>query len=236
MRMLNINNLSIFYGKIQVLWDVCLTIDEKEMVAVIGSNASGKTSLLNAISGLLTPFSGTVEFLGRRIDKMPAYLIARLGISHIPEGGGLFPDMKVSENLELGAYIHTGEREKKETLQWVYEIFPALAARANQPARTLSGGERQMLAIGRGLMSKPRLCMLDEPSYALSPLLVSEVFKAVRELRGRGTTILLVEQDIKRALEMADRAYLLENGHVVLEGPRELFLQNDHVKKAYLGL
>jgi branched-chain amino acid transport system ATP-binding protein len=234
--MLNINNLSIFYGKIQVLWDVCLTIDEKEMVAVIGSNASGKTSLLNAISGLLTPFSGTVEFLGRRIDKMPAYLIARLGISHIPEGGGLFPDMKVSENLELGAYIHTGEREKKETLQWVYEIFPALAARANQPARTLSGGERQMLAIGRGLMSKPRLCMLDEPSYALSPLLVSEVFKAVRELRGRGTTILLVEQDIKRALEMADRAYLLENGHVVLEGPRELFLQNDHVKKAYLGL
>jgi len=234
--MLNINNLSIFYGKIQVLWDVCLTIDEKEMVAVIGSNASGKTSLLNAISGLLTPSSGTVEFLGRRIDKMPAYLIARLGISHIPEGGGLFPDMKVSENLELGAYIRAGEREKKETLQWVYEIFPALAARAGQLARTLSGGERQMLAIGRGLMAKPRLCMLDEPSYALSPLLVTEVFKAVRELRERGTTILLVEQDIKRALEMADRAYLLENGRVVSEGPRELFLQNDHVKKAYLGL
>ncbi len=236
MRMLNINNLSIFYGKIQVLWDVCLTVKEKEMVAVIGSNASGKTSLLNAISGLLTPFSGTVEFLGRRIDKMPAYLIARLGISHIPEGGGLFPDMKVSENLELGAYIQAGEREKKETLQWVYEIFPALAARAGQLARTLSGGERQMLAIGRGLMAKPRLCMLDEPSYALSPLLVTEVFKAVRELRERGTTILLVEQDIKRALEMADRAYLLENGRVVLDGPRELFLENDHVRRAYLGL
>ena len=145
--------------------------------------------------------------------------------------------MKVSENLELGAYIHPGEREKTETLQWVYEIFPALAARAGQLARTLSGGERQMLAIGRGLMAKPRLCMLDEPSYALSPLLVTEVFKAVRELRERGTTILLVEQDIKRALEMADRAYLLENGRVVSEGPRELFfLQNDHVKKAYLGL
>jgi branched-chain amino acid transport system ATP-binding protein len=213
-----------------------LTVGEKEMVAVIGSNASGKTTLLNAISGLLTPASGTVQFLGKGIDRMPAHLIARLGISHIPEGGGLFPDMKVRENLELGAYIHAGESEKKETLQRVYEVFPALAARAGQLARTLSGGERQMLAIGRGLMSKPRLCMLDEPSYALSPLLVSEVFKVVRELRDRGTTILLVEQDIKRALEMADRAYLLENGRVVLEGPRELFLQNDHVKRAYLGL
>jgi branched-chain amino acid transport system ATP-binding protein len=234
--MLNVDHLSLFYGKIQVLWDVSLTVAEKEMVAVIGSNASGKTSLLNTISGLLTPSSGTVEFLGRILQKMPAYLIARLGISHIPEGGGLFPDMKVCENLELGAYIHAGERENKETLQWVYEIFPALATRAGQPARTLSGGERQMLAIGRGLMSKPRLCMLDEPSYALSPLLVMEVFKAVRELRDRGTTILLVEQDIKRALEMADRAYLLENGRVVSEGPRELFLQNDHVRKAYLGL
>ena len=234
--MLNINRLSLFYGKIQVLWDVCLTIAEKEMVAVIGSNASGKTSLLNTISGLLTPSSGTVEFLGRAIEKMPAYLIARLGVSHIPEGGGLFPDMKVSENLELGAYIHAGDKQKKETIQWVYEIFPSLAARADQLAKTLSGGERQMLAIGRGLMSKPKLCMLDEPSYALSPLLVMEVFKAVRELRDRGTTILLVEQDIKRALEMADRAYLLENGRVVLEGPRELFLQNDHVKRAYLGL
>ena len=234
--MLNVDRLSLFYGKIQVLWDVSLTVAEKEMVAVIGSNASGKTSLLNTISGLLTPSSGTVEFLGRALQKTPAYLIARLGISHIPEGGGLFPDMKVSENLELGAYTHAGEKEKKETLQWVYGIFPSLAARAGQLAKTLSGGERQMLAIGRGLMSKPRLCMLDEPSYALSPLLVMEVFKAVRELRDRGTTILLVEQDIKRALEMADRAYLLENGRVVLEGPRDLFLQNDHVKKAYLGL
>jgi branched-chain amino acid transport system ATP-binding protein len=234
--MLKIDRLNIFYGKIQVLWDVCLTVDEKEMVAVIGSNASGKTSLLNAVSGLLTPSAGTVEFLGRRIDRMPAHLIARLGISHIPEGGGLFPDMKVSENLELGGYIHAGDREQKEVIQWVYAIFPVLATRAGQLARTLSGGERQMLAIGRGLMSKPRLCMLDEPSYALSPLLVSEVFKAVRELRQRGTTILLVEQDIKRALEMADRAYLLENGRAILNGPRELFLQNDHVKKAYLGL
>ena len=234
--MLNINGLNIFFGKIQVLWDVSLNIHEKEMVAVIGSNASGKTTLLKAISGLINPASGSVEFLDKKIDKMPAYQIARLGISHIPEGGGIFPDMKVQENLELGAYVSTAQSEKKETLKWVYKLFPILKARAGQMARTLSGGERQMLAIGRGLMLKPKLCMLDEPSYALSPLVVSEVFKAVKELRERGTTVLLVEQDIKRALEMADRTYLLENGRIVMEGTRDQFMQNGHVRKAYLGL
>lgn len=234
--MLNINGLNIFFGKIQVLWDVSLNIREKEMVAVIGSNASGKTTLLNAISGLVNPASGTVEFLERRIDKMPAFHIARLGIAHIPEGGGIFPDMKVQENLELGAYISKDQSEKEETLKWVYQLFPILKARAGQMARTLSGGERQMLAIGRGLMLKPKLCMLDEPSYALSPLVVSEVFNAVKELRERGTTILLVEQDIKRALEMADRTYLLENGKIVMEGTPDLFMQNGYVRKAYLGL
>lgn len=234
--MLNINRLNVFYGKIHALWDVNLNVKDKELVAVIGSNASGKTTILNAISGLLDGASGVVEYLGKRIDKMPAYRIAKLGISHIPEGGGLFPDMKVRENLELGAYVHKGQREKKETLEWVYQIFPILKARAGQVARTLSGGERQMLAIGRGLMLRPKLCMLDEPSHALSPLLVTEVFKAVKELRRLGTTVLLVEQDIKRALEMADRAYLLENGRVVMEGPSDGFLQNEYVKKAYLGL
>jgi branched-chain amino acid transport system ATP-binding protein len=236
MIMLNINGLNIFFGKIQVLWDVSINIREKEMVAVIGSNASGKTTLLKAISGLINPASGTVEFLEKRIDKMPAYRIARLGISHIPEGGGIFPDMKVQENLELGAHIPTAQSVKKETLQWVYQLFPILKARAGQMARTLSGGERQMLAIGRGLMLKPKLCMLDEPSYALSPLVVSEVFKAVKELREMGTTVLLVEQDIKRALEMADRTYLLENGRIVMEGTRDRFMQNGHIRKAYLGL
>jgi len=234
--MLNINGLNIFFGKIQVLWDVSLNIREKEMVAVIGSNASGKTTLLNAISGLVNPVSGTVKFLERRIDKMPAYRIARLGISHIPEGGGIFPDMKVRENLELGAHVSAAQSEKEETLEWVYQLFPILKARAGQMARTLSGGERQMLAIGRGLMLRPKLCMLDEPSYALSPLVVSEVFNAVKELRERGTTILLVEQDIRRALEMADRTYLLENGKIVMEGTRDRFMQNGHVRKAYLGL
>jgi branched-chain amino acid transport system ATP-binding protein len=234
--MLNINGLNIFFGKIQVLWDVSINIRENEMVAVIGSNASGKTTLLKAISGLVNPTSGTVEFFAKRIDKMPAFHIARLGIAHIPEGGGLFPDMKVQENLELGAYISSDQSEKEETLKWVYRLFPVLKARSGQMARTLSGGERQMLAIGRGLMLKPKLCMLDEPSYALSPLVVSEVFNAIKELRNKGTTILLVEQDIKRALEMADRTYLLENGKIVMEGTRDLFMQNGYVRKAYLGI
>jgi branched-chain amino acid transport system ATP-binding protein len=180
--------------------------------------------------------SGTVEFCEKRIDKMSAFHIARLGIAHIPEGGGIFPDMKVQENLELGAYISKDQSDKEETLKWIYQLFPVLKARAGQMARTLSGGERQMLAIGRGLMLKPKLCMLDEPSYALSPLVVSEVFNAVKELRERGTTILLVEQDIKRALEMADRTYLLENGKIVMEGTRDLFMQNGYVRKAYLGI
>ena len=234
--MLKIENLNIFYGKIQVLWDVSLSVEEKELVAVIGSNASGKTTMLKATSGLLSIASGTLEYLGTRIDKMPAHRIARMGIAHIPEGGGNFPDMKVRENLELGGYARTKDREIKETLEWVYQIFPILKARASQVARTLSGGERQMLAIGRGLMLRPRLCMLDEPSYALSPLLVTEVFNAVKELRESGTTVLLVEQDIKRTLEMADRAYLLENGRIILEGASDLFFDNNHVKKAYLGL
>jgi branched-chain amino acid transport system ATP-binding protein len=236
MVMLKIESLNIFYGKIQVLWDVSLAIEEKELVAVIGSNASGKTTMLKATSGLLGIASGTLEYLGTRIDNMPAHRIARMGIAHIPEGGGNFPDMKVRENLELGAYARKKDSEIKKTLEWVYQIFPILKARAGQVARTLSGGERQMLAIGRGLMLKPRLCMLDEPSYALSPLLVTEVFNAVKELRESGTTVLLVEQDIKRTLEMADRAYLLENGRIILEGKCELFLNNGYVKKAYLGL
>ena len=234
--MLKVNNLNIFHGKMQVLWDVSLRIEEEEIVAVIGANAAGKTTLLKGISGLLSPASGTVEFLGRRIDKVPPYRIAELGISHIPEGGGVFPDMTVRENLELGAYVRGARRRKNDTLEWVYQIFPTLKERAGQLARTLSGGERQMLAVGRGLMLRPRLCMLDEPSYGLGPIVVAEIFRVVRELHEGGTTILLVEQDVKRALEVANRAYLLENGQVVLEGDCERFLQDDYVRKAYLGL
>jgi len=167
---------------------------------------------------------------------VPPHRITELGISHIPEGGAVFPDMSVQENLELGAYVREARMAKKETLVQVYRLFPVLKERAGQLAKTLSGGERQMLAIGRGLMLRPRLCMLDEPSYGLAPKLVAEVFRTVAELREWGTAILLVEQNAKRALEIADRTYLLENGHIVLEGSRERLLQDDYLKKAYLGL
>ncbi len=234
--MLRVNHINVFYGKIQVLWDVSFTIGEKEIVTLIGPNGAGKTTVLNTLSSLVHPTSGTVEFLGVRIDRMPTYRIIELCISHIPEGGQSFPEMTVRENLELGAYIPRVQREKQASLEWVYEMFPVLRERSKQLAKTLSGGERQMLAIGRGLMSKPRLCMLDEPSYGLAPLLVGEIFRIIGGLREQGTTILLVEQNVKHTLEISDRAYLLENGKVVLEGASGRFLQNNYVRQAYLGL
>lgn len=234
--MLRVNHINVFYGKIQVLWDVSFTIGEKEIVTLIGPNGAGKTTVLNTLSSLVHPTSGTVEFLGVRIDRMPTYRIIELCISHIPEGGQSFPEMTVRENLELGAYIPRVQREKQASLEWVYEMFPVLRERSKQLAKTLSGGERQMLAIGRGLMSKPRLCMLDEPSYGLAPLLVGEIFRIIGGLREQGTTILLVEQNVKHTLEISDRAYLLENGKVVLEGASGRFLQDNYVRQAYLGL
>jgi branched-chain amino acid transport system ATP-binding protein len=234
--MLTLSNIDAFYKKVQVLWDVSFTIKEKEIVTLVGSNGAGKTTVLNTISGLLHPASGTVEFLGRRIDRMPTYRIIELCISHIPEGGQSFPEMTVRENLELGAYIPRVQKERQASLEWVYEMFPVLRERSKQLAKTLSGGERQMLAIGRGLMSKPRLCMLDEPSYGLAPLLVGEIFRIIGVLHEQGTTLLLVEQNVKHTLEIAHRAYLLENGKIVLEGTCESFLQNGYVRQAYLGL
>lgn len=234
--MLKVNHIDVFYRKIQVLWDISFSIHEKEIVTLVGSNGSGKTTILKTISGLILPASGSVEFLGTRIDRIPPYRLTDLKISHIPEGGQSFPDMTVRENLELGAYRSKLVKEKRESLEWVYEIFPILRERSKQLARTLSGGERQMLAIARGLMSKPRLCMLDEPSYGLSPLLVGEIFRIIGTLREKGTTILLVEQNVKHTLAIGDRAYLLENGRIVLEGSCKSFLQNDYVRQAYLGL
>jgi branched-chain amino acid transport system ATP-binding protein len=234
--MLKVNHIDVFYRKAQVLWGVSFTIEEKEIVTLVGSNGAGKTTVLNTLSGLVHPSSGTVEFLGVRIDRMPCYRITQLCISHIPEGGQSFPEMTVRENLELGAYSPRVQREKRTSLEWVYEMFPVLRERSKQLAKTLSGGERQMLAIGRGLMSRPRLCMLDEPSYGLSPLLVGEIFRIIGALRERGTTILLVEQNVKHTLEISDRAYLLENGKVVLEGASKRFLQDSYVRQAYLGL
>ena len=234
--MLKVNNLKTFYGKVAVLWEVSLRVDEREIVALVGSNGAGKTTLLNTISGLLHPASGTLEFLGRRIEGMSPHRIVQLGISHVPEGGKPFPDMTVHENLEMGAYVSEAWKSKKEMLDHVYRTFPRLKARAGQLARTLSGGERQMLAMGRSLMSRSRLCMFDEPSYGLAPLLVRELFDIIKRLCDQGITILLVEQNIRHALEVADRGYVLENGRIVLEGESKWLLQNDHVKKAYLGL
>jgi len=234
--MLEVSNLDIFYGKSQALQDISLRVDEKEIVALVGANGAGKTTLLNTISGLLRPASGHVEFLGKRIDRLAPHTIVQLGISHIPEGRKLFTDMTVRENLEMGAYSSKAWKRKKETLEQVYQLFPILKERGGQSAGKLSGGERQMLAIGRGLMSKPRLCMFDEPSYGLAPNLLSELLEVIKQLREQGITVFLVEQNVRRTLETADRAYVLENGRIVLEGKGKDLLQDELVKKAYLGL
>jgi len=234
--MLEVSNLDVFYGKSQALRDISLKVNEKEIVALVGANGAGKTTLLNTISGALHPASGSVEFLGKRIDKLSPYTIVQLGISHIPEGRKLFTTMTVRENLELGAYTSEAWKRREKTLEEVYQLFPVLKERERQSAKKLSGGEGQMVAIGRGLMSSPRLCMFDEPSYGLAPRLLSEVLEVIKRLREQGITILLVEQNVRRTLEVTDRAYVLENGHIVLEGKGKDLLQDDMVKKAYLGL
>ena len=234
--MLEADHLDTFYGKIQALWKVSLRIEEKEIVALIGANGAGKTTLVNTLSGTLRPASGRATFLGERIDGLAPHAIVELGISQIPEGGRVFPDMSVRENLEMGAYPSRAWKRKEEMFQQVYQIFPRLKEREGQLARTLSGGEKQMLAMGRGLMSRPRLCLFDEPSYGLAPILVLELFRVIKSLREQGLSVLLIEQNVRRALEIADRASVIENGRIVLEGKSRELLQNDHVKKAYLGL
>jgi branched-chain amino acid transport system ATP-binding protein len=234
--MLKMSNVNTLYGKVQALWDVCLEVNEAEIVAIIGANGAGKTTLLSTISGLLYPASGCVTFMDKRLDGLSSHAIVELGISHVPEGGRVFPDMTVRENLEMGAYPSHVWNQKEETLEQVYQVFPKLKERAGQLASTLSGGERQMLAIGRSLMSKPKLCLFDEPSYGLAPLLVIEIFHIIQGLRDQGITVLLVEQNVRRTLEIADRAYVLENGRICLEGDCLELLQSDHVRKAYLGL
>jgi branched-chain amino acid transport system ATP-binding protein len=234
--MLEISNLDVFYGKSQALRDVSLRVGEKEIVALVGANGAGKTTLLNTISGLVRPASGCIEFLGKRIDSLVPHEIVQRGISQIPEGRKLFSDMTVGENLELGAYSLAAWRRRKETIEQVYQIFPVLKERRKQSSNKLSGGERQMVAIGRGLMSNPRLCMFDEPSYGLAPKLFLEVLEVIKRLRERGMTIFLVEQNVRNTLEVADRAYVLENGQIVLEGKGKDLLQSEEVREAYLGL
>jgi len=234
--MLKINKVNTFYGKIQALWDISVVVEEAEIVALVGANGAGKTTLLNTISGLLQPASGTIEFDGQRIDGLPPHEIVELGISHVPEGRRLFTEMSVHENLEMGAYSSRAWKERSKTFKYVYESFPILRERAKQMARTLSGGEQQMLAMGRGLMPKPKLCMFDEPSFGLAPMVMNEVFDVIKELRGQGMTILLIEQNVPRTLEISDRAYVLENGRITLEGDCQSLLKEEMVKKAYLGL
>jgi branched-chain amino acid transport system ATP-binding protein len=234
--MLDVKKINTFYGKVRVLWDVSLKIAKKEIVAFIGANGAGKTTLINTISGLLRPASGTIKFLGKNIEGQAPHSIVEWGICHIPEGRRLFPDMSVRENLEMGAYLRRAWKQKEETLEHVYELFPVLQERGGQLARTLSGGEQQMLAMGRGLMSRPKLCIIDEPSNGLAPLLVKEIFDIIQGLRKQGIAILLIEQNVRQTLELADRAYVLENGRVILSGEGNKLLKKELIKKAYLGL
>ncbi len=234
--MLAVKRISTFYGKIQALWEVTFEIHEGEIVALVGANGAGKTTLLNTISGIIRASSGNVALFGRPIERKAAASIVEAGISQVPQGGRLFPDMSVLENLEMGAYTSKAWKYRRDTLEKVYHIFPRLKERMKQVVKTLSGGEKQMVAIGRGLMSRPKLCMFDEPSYGLAPKAVQEIFKVIKHLPAQGITVLLIEQNVKQALELADRACVLENGRLTLEGPCCDLIENDHVKKAYMGL
>jgi branched-chain amino acid transport system ATP-binding protein len=234
--MLEVRDLDVAYGEVTILRNVHVTLDKGESVAVIGANGAGKSTLLRTISGLLRPRRGGVFFDGVRIDTLPPYEIAGLGIAHVPEGRRVLPEMTVEENLELGAYLPAPKARRRESLDWVYGIFPRLADRRRQQAGTLSGGEQQMLAVGRGLMLRPRFLMLDEPSLGLAPIIVDATFEKIADVRRQGIGILLVEQNVQRALGLADRGYVLEGGEVVLQGSSQTLLENPHVKVAYLGL
>ncbi len=234
--MLEVRNLNAGYGFLQVLWDVSLKINEGEFIALVGPNGAGKSTTLKTIAGLVTPQSGDIIFKGEAITGTPANLTSRMGISFVSEQLNLFTNMSIYENLLLGAYIIEDKQEQLDTIEFVFNLFPRLKARQNQLAGTLSGGERKMLAIARGIMSKPSLLMVDEPSLGLAPKLTLDVFDALETLRQGGMTILLVEQNVNTTLHITDRGYVLEQGQIILEGPSKELLENDHVKKAFLGI
>lgn len=234
--MLRVNKINSSYGRIQALWDVSLNVEDGEIVALVGANGAGKTTLLRSLMGLVKPSSGMIKFNGQRIEGYDPNKISELGIAYVPEGGGPFRDMSVRENLEMGAYHSNAWKYRKDTLRRVYRIFPRLEERENKLSRTLSGGERQMLAIGRALMARPTLCAFDEPSIGLAPLLVDEFLHIIKQVREEGITILLVEQNVHKSLEIADRAYVLENGRITLEGNSSDLLEDERIRKAYLGL
>ena len=233
--MLTVENLNVFYGVIHAIKDINLEVKEGEIVSLIGANGAGKTSTLQAISGMLKPKSGRVTFMGQDLGKVEPHNILKMGMAHVPEGRRVFAGMTVKENLEMGAYTRKDQNEINANLEKVFLRFPRLLERKKQLAGTLSGGEQQMLAIGRAIMSNPKMLLLDEPSMGLSPLLVKEIFSIIKELNESGMTILLVEQNARKALAISDRAYVLETGHIVLEGDAKALLEDDAVKKAYLG-
>ena len=234
--LLKVSNIDVFHGSIQALWDVSLEVKPGEMLALIGANTAGKSTLLDAISGLLHPAKGSIEFEGRNISTLEPFQIVELGISQVSEGRRLFPDMSVLNNLIIGSYNRKARAEREQNLKKVYTHFPILEERKNQLAKTLSGGEQQMLAIGRGLMADPKLMLLDEMSLGLAPIILDELYRVLREIRERGITILFVEQNVRRTLQEADRAYILELGHVVLSGTPVELQEEEEVRKAYFGV
>ena len=234
--LLKISNIDVFHGTFQALWDVSLEVKAGEIVGLIGANTSGKSTLLDAISGLLHPAKGKIEFDGQDISTMEPFRIVELGITQVPEGRGIFPDMSVLDNLILGSYSRRARSKRKENLENVYQHFPILETRKKQTAKTLSGGEQQMLVIGRGLMADPKLMLLDEMSLGLAPIIITSLYKALQEIRERGITILFVEQNVKRSLQEADRAYILEVGRVTLSGTAGELQEDEGIKKAYFGV
>jgi branched-chain amino acid transport system ATP-binding protein len=238
--MLDIDRINVFYGDVHVLWDVSLHVSPGEIVTVMGPNGSGKSTLLKAVVNLLS-FSGAgdageIRFLGKEIGGLPPEETVRLGMAIVPEGGRIFPEMTVQENLKMGSYVETARAHREKTMIEIFDLFPRLKERLHQKAKTLSGGERQMLAIGRALMSRPTLLLLDEPSLGLQPLLVARTFDAVKEINRRGVAVLLVEQNVQFSLEISHRAYVLESGRIALEGKASDLLGSEHIKKFYLAM
>jgi branched-chain amino acid transport system ATP-binding protein len=236
MALLEVQNIDIFYGDVQVVFDLSLTVEERDVVSIIGGNGAGKSTLLKTVSGLMNPARGQILFEGRPVHTLAPEEVVERGIVQVPEGRRLFTLMSVQDNLIVGAYNPRADGNKDKTLEEVYSLFPRLKERSAQMATTLSGGEQQMVAIGRGLMAKPKLLMLDEPSLGLAPILIKSIFETVRQIAEQGTTVLLVEQDVKHSLSLSHRGYVLEHGRTVMGGPAKELLDNPHIKTAYLGL
>ena len=234
--MLKLSDIHTGYGDVKVIENVSLEVREREIVNIVGANGAGKTTIMNTISGLLLPWIGMIEFQGQRIDGMPAFRIVEKGIAQVPEGRKLFPTLTVIENLRMGSFVRRARTHRELSLEMVFTLFPILKERQQQTAGTLSGGEQQMLAIGRSLMSMPRLLMLDEPSLGLAPLVVREIFTTVTKINENGTTVLLVEQNLVQSLSLSHRGYVLENGRIVLQGTGKELLSNDETRRAYLGI